>query len=331
MTGPMATTATTLGYWVDAPGRGRVRATQLPPLGPEDVALVGHCTGVSPGTERLVGTGRVPARAAATMAVPGMQGTFALPVLYGYSFVGHVEAGPERGRRAFTMHPHTQRAHVPAAACTWLPAAIPDARATLFPNVETALNAVWDAELAGDEPVLVLGAGVVGSLVAFVLACSHRGDVVVADRDPERIATAGRLPWIRQTAAPEVVADGRFGVVFHATGSGDGLQTAIDACRFEGRVVDLSWYGDRPVSLRLGEAFHWHRLRLLGTQVGTVARSQRAAGRAARTAAVLTLLADARLDALLAAPIPLADAPELFAALYRGSATPLSPVIEQSP
>ncbi len=321
------TADTTLGYWVEAKGRGALRATPLPPLGPGDVELAAVCTGVSPGTERLVGTGRVPADAEATMRVPGMQGTFALPVLYGYSFVGEVVTGAERGRLVFTMHPHTQRARVARTACIDVPAGVPAARATLFPNLETAQNAVWDAELAGDERVLVLGAGAVGLLVAYVLAHSHRGPVVVAEREPARRARAAQLPWIPAVADPAQLPPAGFDVVFHATGAGAGLQTAIDACAFEGRVVELSWYGDQPVALQLGGAFHWRRLRIVGSQVGTVARSHRAAGHAARTAAVLALLADPRLDAL-PTRIPWTAASELLAALYRGAAVPTFPILD---
>ena len=333
MNGHMRTAGTldtTLGYWVDAPGRGALRATPLPPLGPDDVELAAICTGISPGTERLVGTGRVPVDAEATMRVPGMQGTFALPVLYGYSFVGEVATGPGRGRLVFTMHPHTQRARVARSACVDVPAGVPAPRATLFPNLETAQNAVWDAELAGDERVLVLGAGAVGLLVAQVLAHGHRGAVVVGDRDPARREHAARVPWVTSVADPAHLPAAGFDVVFDATGAAAGQQTAIDACAFEGRVIALSWNGDQPVALQLGSAFHWRRLRILGSQVGTVARSQRAAGRGARTAAVLSLLTDPRLDTLCT-QVPWTAAPELFASLYRGAAVPIFPVLDHRP
>ena len=37
-------------------------------------------------------------------------------------------------------------------------------------------------------------------------------------------------------------------------------------------MVELSWYGDREVSLALGGAFHSGRLTVRSSQVGTVAR-----------------------------------------------------------
>lgn len=322
----------TRGYWVDAPGRGSLRPTPLaPPAATTTASTAGAtielralCTGVSPGTERLVGTGRVPVACDTTMAVPGMQGSFALPILYGYSFVG----AAADGRRAFTMHPHCERALVAAARCVWLPDDVPAARATLFANLETAQNAVWDAEPAAGERVVVIGAGAVGALVAFVLAASHAGEVVVVEADAERRARAAALPWVRTALAPDELPRGAFALALHASGTGAGLQLAIDAVGFEGRVLDLSWYGDQAVALRLGDTFHVQRKSLRASQVGTVAPRHRAAGAAARTEVVRRWLGDARLDALLGEPIAFAALPAWFGALYRGERTEPCPVVQ---
>lgn len=320
-------TRTTLGYWVEAAGRGALRPVALPDGGDGAVLLTATHGGISPGTERLVGLGRVPHACAAAMAVPGMQGSFALPVLYGYSLVGAVAAGSDAGRRAFVMQPHQQLAVVPRSRLVWLPDEVPSPRATLFPNLETAWNAVADAELAPGERVAVVGAGAVGLLLAFVLAAQHRGDVVLVERDPQRRAFAAGLPWVTAALAPDAAERGGCAVAFHATGSGDGLQLAIDLVGLEGRVLDLAWYGDQPVTLRLGETFHHQRKRLVATQVGMLARAVRAAGPAARTAAVLALLLDPGLDRLPAAAVPFAALPQFFDRLYRGEATPPCPVV----
>lgn len=315
------------GYWVTAPGRGELRATTLRTPGDGDVVLRALRTGISPGTERLVGLGSVSPAHDATMAVPGMQGSFALPSLYGYSFVGEVVGGPDAGRRAFTMYPHTTQAVAAATACVWLPDDVPAARATLFANLETAWNGVADAEVLAAEKGLIVGSGAVGLLTAFALAAAHGEPTVIVDSDPERRRFAKRLPWIRAALAPDDVARGAFACALHASGTGAGLQLAIDAIGFEGRVIDLSWYGDQPVTLRLGDGFHRQRQVLRSSQVATVAPRHRAAGHAARTAAVLALLRDARLDALLGEPVPFPALPEFFARLYRGEATPPCPVV----
>jgi NADPH:quinone reductase-like Zn-dependent oxidoreductase len=317
----------TLGYWIDGPGHGTVRPTMLRQPRADELVLRAHCTGVSPGTERLVGLGRVPATMDATMAVPGMQGSFGLPLLYGYSFVGRVVDGPRVGERVFTMHPHTTHAVVAANACVALPADVPDARATLFPNLETAVNAVWDAELAVDERIVVVGGGAVGLLTTFALATLARVRTNLVESDPARRAFASRLPWLAAVLAPDELPRDTFACALHTSGHEAGLQLAIDAVGFEGRVLDLSWYGDRPVTLRLGETFHHRRKTLRASQVGTVARSHRAAGRAARTAAVLDLLRDPRLDSLLAPAMPFPSLQGFFAALYRGEPTTPCPVV----
>lgn len=317
----------TLGWWIDAPGRGSLRPTDLRAPGAGDLVLRAHGTGVSPGTERLVGLGRVPATMDTTMAVPGMQGSFGLPLLYGYSFVGSVVDGPRAGERVFTMHPHTTHAVVQAAACVPLPADVPDARATLVPNLETAVNATWDAEIAVGERVVVVGGGAVGLLTTFALATLAGTRATLVETDPARRALAARLPWLHTVVAPDELPRDTFACALHTSGSEAGLQLAIDATGFEGRVLDLAWYGDRAVALRLGASFHHRRKTLRASQVGTVARSHRAAGRAARTTTVLELLRDARLDALLAPAVPFAAAPALFAALYRGEPTTPCPVV----
>ena len=130
-----------LGYWVDAAGKGALHAVELPPAGAGDVELQAQFSGISPGTERLVGLGLVPSSCALAMACQGMRGSFALPILYGYSLAGVVRGGALDGQRAFVMHPHQQRVIVPRAALVMLPADVPSTRGTLLPNLETALNA----------------------------------------------------------------------------------------------------------------------------------------------------------------------------------------------
>jgi len=102
-------------------------------------------------------------------------------------------------------------------------------------------------------------------------------------------------------------------LVFHASGNAAGLGTALTLAGEEATVLELSWYGEGPVAASLGGAFHSRRLRLVSSQVGRIAPSHRPRwthGR--RLAAALALLADARLDALLAPAIPFQDLPRLL-------------------
>jgi hypothetical protein len=62
--------------------------------------------------------------------------------------------------------------------------------------------------------------------------------------------------------------------------------------------VELSWYGDRRVSVPLGEWFHSRRLTIRSSQVGTVSPN-RPRTYAQRLAVALDLLADPAFDALV--------------------------------
>jgi threonine dehydrogenase-like Zn-dependent dehydrogenase len=116
--------------------------------------------------------------------------------------------------------------------------------------------------------------------------------------------------------APPNVATPRADLVIHASGTAEGLATALDLAGFEAVVVELSWYGDQKVAAPLGEAFHSRRLRLVSSQVGTVATAQRARwDRRRRLALALDLLADPRFDVLLERAVPFARLPEVMAEL----------------
>ena len=85
---------------------------------------------------------------------------------------------------------------------------------------------------------------------------------------------------------------------------------------FEAAIVEVSWYGDAPVQVQLGGAFHSRRLRLISSQVGQVAASRRARWTySRRIQAALAMLADERLDALITHEVRFTDAPRLLPGL----------------
>jgi len=324
------TTWSTKAYWVTGRGRGALLDAGVPRRpAPGRSVIRAEFTGVSPGTERLVGLGRVPPACSTRMACRYMEGDFGLPVKYGYALVGTGEAGALAGRRVFVMHPHQGFAEVEDAHATVLPEDLPAPRATLIPNLETALNAVWDGEVGPDERVAVLGGGPVGLLVAFVLSRLHPGSVTLAESDPDRRRFIETLPWVERVLAPERLPDGEHAVAFHTSGSPPGLDRALRAVGFEGRVVELSWYGQRKVTLDLGTDFHYQRKRILASQVSAIAASRRAThGYRERLAEAAALAADEALDRLLGPPVPFRSMPSFMSELYRGNPVFPAPVIE---
>ena len=302
----MTETAQALFY--TAPGAAELREVALPPMAEGMAQIRTLFSGLSRGTERLVCAGAVPPGQYARMRAPLQEGEFPFPVKYGYAAVGVVEAGPTDllGREVFCLHPHQDCFRVAADWLVPLPEGVPAARAILGANAETALNAIWDAELAPGERVLVLGAGLLGCLIAAFLSRFH-GAVDVTDKLAEPGAALADFPVNFLSSG---VIGGGHDVVFHSTASAPGLQAALDALAFEGRVIELSWYGDRPVPVTLGGAFHAQRLTIRSSQVGHVAPARRATtSHRQRLAEALALLADPRLDRLITGEVAFADLP----------------------
>lgn len=321
---------TARALWTIAPGRCEIREETLPPRAPDQALVRALATGISRGTERLVLMGRVPESQHAAMRCPLQAGDFPFPVKYGYAAVGEVEDGPDhlRGRRVFCLHPHQDRFLAPASMCIPLPDGVPDARAVLAANMETAVNVLWDARPLAGERALVIGAGVVGLLVAFLLSRMPGMEVAVCDLDPRRRAVAEALG--ATFTAPED-APGERDLIIHASADPAGLRHALTLCAFEGRIVEASWFGTREATLPLGEAFHAKRLSIVSTQVGAVSPAMR--GRrthAERMALALSLLADARLDALVGPATRFEDLPGAMPGLLNpppGEVPPLCPLV----
>jgi threonine dehydrogenase-like Zn-dependent dehydrogenase len=252
------------------------------------------------------------------MRAPFQGGDFPFPVKYGYASVGVVEAGPEAllGRTVFCLYPHQSAYVVPAAAVLPLPEDVPAHRAVLAANLETAVNALWDAPIRVGDRVAVVGGGVVGCLVAWLAGQTPGCRVELVDVNPARAAIARTLGV--DFARPGD-ARGEADVVFHASGEPAGLAAALGLAGFEASVVELSWYGDRLVPAPLGESFHARRLSLRSSQVGTLAPARRAVRtHRQRLALALELLRDARLDALVTGEHPLESVPQLMARLAGG-------------
>jgi NADPH:quinone reductase-like Zn-dependent oxidoreductase len=302
-------------FWVRAPGEGEIRPVELANPGATDVVVRTLHSGISRGTEALVFRGGVPAAQRDTMRAPFQEGDFPGPVKYGYLNVGLVESGPPDllGRTVFCLYPHQTRYVVRASAVTLVPAGVPARRAVLAGTVETAVNALWDGPpLIGDR-VAVVGAGMVGASVTRLLARFPGVSVTLVDTNERRADLAARLgaAYARPEDAPRDLDR-----VYHASATADGLQLSLDLLAPDGTVVDLSWYGDRPVTLTLGAAFHDRRLTIRSSQVGAVPPVRRGS-RTTRDRLVLALdlLQDNAFDALLTGSSPFADLPETMAGI----------------
>jgi threonine dehydrogenase-like Zn-dependent dehydrogenase len=306
-------------YWLREPGVGEIRPVTVPDPGPGEVLVRTLRSGVSRGTEALVFRGGVPADQRARMRAPFQEGELPGPVKYGYLSVGVVEAGPPSlvGRTVFCLYPHQSAYVVPVGSVTVVPDDVPPERAVLAGTVETAVNALWDAApLVGDR-VAVVGAGMVGLCTARLLAGIPGLEVTVVDVDPARASVARTLG-----ASFALPADAPSGcdLAVHASATSAGLQLCLEVLAAEGTVLDLSWYGDSEVTLRLGGSFHSGRLAVRASQVGTVSPARRSRRTPAdRLRLALALLRDPAFDALLTGSSPLDDLPDVMARLADGT------------
>jgi len=313
--------------WYVKPGAVELRAAPLPPPGPGAARVRSLFSGISRGTERLICAGGVAQSEWERMRAPMQEGDFPFPVKYGYCATGIVEDGPADlvGARVFALHPHQDYFNAAIEALVKIPEGLPARRATLAANMETALNALWDSGAGPGDRIVVVGAGVVGLLLAALAARLPGSTVTAVDVAVGRRALLASLGvgFALPQAAP-TEAD----VVFHASASGAGLNTAIKCAGFEASIVELSWYGAHTVNVDLGTAFHSRRLRLIASQVGQVSPSRRprwSFGR--RLEVALGLLAAPALDQLVAEDIAFDSAPDTLPRLLAADAPGLAPVI----
>jgi hypothetical protein len=306
-------------FWVTEPGRGEIRAEHLDSPTDDEVRVRTLYSGISRGTEALVFNAHVPQSEWQRMRAPFQAGDFPAPVKYGYANVGVVEHGPPDlvGRTIFALYPHQTRYVVPAHAVHVLPAGVPPPRAVLAANMETAVNAIWDARPHVGDRIAVVGAGTVGCLTAWLASRIVGCLVELIDINPHRaqVAHALGLAFAMPDAASQE-AD----LVIHASGAPDGLQQALDLAGTEATVTELSWFGDKRVSLPLGGAFHARRLTIAASQVGTIPAAQRARWSTSRRMQLaLRLLSEPALEALVTGESDFESLPEVMARL---AATP---------
>ena len=264
-----------------APKQVELREEPLPVLGVNDILVETICSAISAGTEMLIYRGQFPTNLADSH--DSISSGLHYPMTYGYACIGRVielgsRADPKlAGCLIFSFQPHTTyfSAH-PDSLCL-IPESVPPESACFFPNTETAVNLVQDAAPILGERVLVLGQGVIGLLTTSLLHEFPLETLVSADcyevrrKASENIGVTKSLdpnsPDFRETAS---VQRG-FDLTLELSGRPETLNDALALTAFSGRVVIGSWYGEKHAAVDLGGDFHRSRIKLISSQVSTIA------------------------------------------------------------
>jgi 2-desacetyl-2-hydroxyethyl bacteriochlorophyllide A dehydrogenase len=264
----------------EAPRQLAVVKEKAPRPAAGEVLVKTRMSAISAGTELLIYRGQAPEGLAADAILPSLAGDLRFPIRYGYAVVGEVvEAGQGvepawLGRRVFAFQPHHTVFACRPAELLPIPEGIADENAVLLPNVETAVNLLLDGAPLIGEKVAVFGQGIVGLLATALLAGLPLSRLVTADLHPSRRKLSlelGAGESLDPAAADFAGKTADFDLAYELSGSPAALGQALAATGFGGRVVIGSWYGKKPVSLDLGGAYHRSRIRILASQVSSLA------------------------------------------------------------
>lgn len=304
-----------------APHTVELRAEPMPSPAAGQVLAQTLFSAISAGTELLLYRGEAPADLPADETLPALSGVLAFPLKYGYSAVGRVIAlGPDvdpswQDRLVFAFNPHESHFTADIHNLIPLPPGLSLEDAVFIPNMETAVNFLHDGAPLVGERVAVLGQGVVGLLTTALLSRLPLAQLVTFDRYPLRrqlSITAGAQRSL-DPHPPTPTPPYDFDLVYEISGFPAALDQALALTGFSGRIVIGSWYGTRRASLDLGGRFHRSRVKLISSQVSTLAPALTGRWTKERhLQTALHLLTEVKPSRFITHRIPFADAAQAY-------------------
>lgn len=256
-----------------APGQIDVLEGEIPSPAADEMLIATRCSAISSGTEMLAYRGQLPGDMALDASIPGMQGQALYPMQYGYALVGSVIASGNSkqtnlvGEKCFVFHPHDSHVLASSQSVVLLPDEIEAEDAVFLANMETAVGLLMDGAPMIGERVLIIGAGVVGLLTTALLAGNPHLSVDVVDLNHRRLLRAQALGAQHVFTPDTLPAEGDYDLVYELSGNPAGMNLALSAAGYAGRVVVGSWYGSKPAPLELGGRFHRSKLSIYASQV----------------------------------------------------------------
>lgn len=284
------TNFTAKALYFNSPKQIEIQDEPLPAPEKGQVCVKTIVSAISPGTEMMIYRGEMPVGEETDPNIAALSGTMHYPLKYGYACVGRVtdicDIGTNsnalhwwKDRLVFSFHPHQTHFLAMPEELIPVPDDISPEQAVFIPNMETAVNFVMDGHPLIGERVAVFGQGIVGLLTTALLAQFPLANLTTLDPYTLR-RTASLDAGARQSISPDFLREGTsnydfpsppFDLTYELTGAPSVLNDAISVTGFDGRVVIGSWYGRKHAPIDLGGYFHRSRIRLVSSQVSTLA------------------------------------------------------------
>ena len=259
----------TKSYWVDKKNKGYFKSGKISSINSGELIVKTLFSGISYGTEKLVHSGKVPNSQKNLMKCPYQEGDFGNDIKYGYINVGKVVDGDESylGSNIFSLYPHQDFYKIPYNEVLIIPDKIPLTRCLLIPNLETAINAIWDTLPSAGDRILVIGAGIVGLLTAYLINKIPGVNLFIVDKDSSKSKIAKKLGIKFLDTIPKKF-NARF--IYECTGDHRVLNSIRNNITVNSTICVLSWYGDKKSEIALGENFFSKRAKLIMSQVSKI-------------------------------------------------------------
>ena len=262
-----------------------IREENMPFINEHQVLVQTLFSAISSGTEMLFYHGLVSEEIPIDENIPVLASHAGYPFKYGYAVVGKViELGRNvepkwKDKLVFAFHPHESYFAMDPDNLIEIDG-IDTEDALFIANMETAMNFMMDGKPLIGERVLVFGQGVVGILTTSLLAQLPLCELVTVEpyqTRREMSVAFGAMACLDpfQDDFEEVLnrlfEGEKADLVFDLTGEPKTLEHAISLTGFSGRVIIGSWYGSKTEKVKLNSQFHRQRIKLISSQVSTVA------------------------------------------------------------
>ena len=226
-------------------------------------------SGISKGTEKLVSSKSVSQDQFELMKAPFQEGSFNLPIKYGYINVGNIIDGPKKyiNKKIFSLYPHQDLYEISIQNLIFLPKGNLR-KYILTANMETAINIFWDAQAHKNNKIVILGMGSVGILTAYYYKLKKFKNVYITDNNIKK-KKFSKILGLKFTNFKKIKeAD----VIINTTSNYEVLNQSLDKLTLEGKLIEASWYGNKKGQIKLGGNFHSKRLKIIGSQVSNIPR-----------------------------------------------------------